>query len=121
MATWRCSIFSVLCALPPPRIKCSDGIHVVTAPWARENSRYTLLFESYAMLLMKSMPVENARKLVRISHTSMTSILKYWVSKAIREDDLSQVKAICVDETSFKRGQSYVAIVSDAGARRVID
>lgn len=51
----------------------------------------------------------------------MTSILKYWVSKAIREDDLSQVKAICVDETSFKRGQSYVAIVSDAGARRVID
>ncbi len=104
-----------------PRVKCSDGIHVVTAPWARENSRYTLLFESYAMLLMKSMPVENARKLMRISHTSMTGILKYWVNKAISEDNLSQVKAICVDETSFKRGSSYVTIISDAQARRVID
>lgn len=104
-----------------PRVKCEDGIHVVTAPWAREGSRYTLLFESYAMLLMKSMPVENARKLMRISHTSMTGILKYWVRKAVHEDDLSDVRAICVDETSFKRGHSYVTIVSDAQARRVID
>ena len=104
-----------------PRVKCSDGIHVVTAPWARENSRYTLLFESYAMLLMKSMPVENARKLMRISHTSMTSILKYWVKKAVKEDDLSKVRGICVDETSFTRGQSYVTVITDTKARRVID
>ena len=105
-----------------PRIKCKEhGIRVVTAPWARKNSRYTLLFESYAMLLMKSMPIENARKLMRISHTSMTSILRYWVLKAVNEDDLSGVRAICVDETSFRKGQSYVTIVTDAGARRVVD
>lgn len=104
-----------------PRIKCKKhGVHVVTAPWARPNSRYTLIFESYAMLLMKSMPVENARKLLRISHTSATGILRYWVFKAVREDDLSSVRAICIDETSFKRGQSYVTVVSDAVARRVI-
>lgn len=105
-----------------PRIKCKEhGTRVVTAPWARKNSRYTLLFESYAMLLMKSMPIENARILMRISHTSMTSILRYWVLKAVNEDDLSGVRAICVDETSFRKGQSYVTIVSDATARRVID
>lgn len=104
-----------------PRIKCDDGIHVVTAPWARPNSRYTLLFESYAMLLMKSMPIENARKIMRISHTSMTGILKYWVKKTVQEEDLSGVTAICIDETSFKKGQSYVTIVSDAKAGKVID
>ena len=105
-----------------PRTKCKKhGVHVVEAPWARKGSRYTLLFESYAMLLMKSMPVENARKLLRISHTSMRGILKYWVEKAVKNDDLSEVSAICVDETSFKRGQSYVTVVIDAIARRVID
>ena len=105
-----------------PRIKCKDHkILVVEAPWARKGSRYTLLFESYAMLLMKSMPVENARKLLRVSHTAMRRILKYWVEKAVKNDDLSEVKAICIDETSFKRGQSYVTVVSDAIARRVID
>ena len=105
-----------------PRIKCKkDGIRVVTAPWARKGSRYTLLFESYAMLLMKSMPIENARKLLRISHTSMRRIIRYWVKKAVDSDDLSEVTAICVDETSFKRGQSYVTVISDVKARRVID
>ena len=104
-----------------PRVKCKKhGIHVVTAPWARANSRYTLLFESHTMLLVKAMPVENARRLLRISHTSATSILRYWVSKAVRDDDLSEVTAICIDETSFKRGQSYVTVVSDAKARRVV-
>ncbi|MEI6578866.1 MAG: ISL3 family transposase [Eubacteriales bacterium] len=105
-----------------PRIKCKEhGTRVATAPWARKNSRYTLLFESYAMLLMKSMPIENSRKLMRTSHTAMTSILRYWVQKAVNEDDLSDVSVICVDETSFKRGQSYVTIISDGKARRVID
>lgn len=104
-----------------PRIKCKEhGIHVVTAPWARPHSRYTLLFESYTMLLVGAMPVENARKLLRISHTAVTKILRYWVYKAVNEDDLSKVRAICIDETSFKRGQSYVTVVSDATARRVI-
>ena len=104
-----------------PRIKCSDGIHVVTAPWSRPGSRYTMLFESYAMLLVKSMPVNQARKVLRISHTSLTFILRYWVRKAVREEDLSEVRSICVDETSFRKGQSYVTVVSDAGKRRVID
>lgn len=105
-----------------PRVKCNEhGVRVVTAPWARKGSRYTLLFESYAMLLMRAMPVNNARKLLRISHTALTNILEYWVYDAVEHDDLSDVRAICIDETSFKRGQSYVTIVSDAIARRVID
>ena len=70
---------------------------------------------------MKSMPKENARKLLRISHTAMRRILKYWIEKAVKNDNLSKVTAICIDETSFKRGQSYVTVISDAIARRVID
>ena len=105
-----------------PRIKCEKHrVRVVEAPWARKGSRFTMLFESYAMLLMKSMPIENARKLLRVSHTAMRRILRYWVNRAVDNDDLRGVKAVCVDETSFKRGQSYVTVISDAIARRVID
>lgn len=105
-----------------PRIKCEKhGIKVVEAPWGRPFSRYTLLFESYAMLLVQNMTIEAARKLLRISHTSLTNIMCYWVNKAVEEDDLSQVRQLCIDETSFKRGHSYVTIVSDAEKRRVID
>lgn len=106
-----------------PRIKCKKcgKTHVVTAPWARKGSRYTLLFEAYAMLLAEKLPIEQARKFVRISHTSFTNIVSYWVDKAVREDDLTKVANINIDETSFKKGQSYVTVISDAKARRVID
>lgn len=105
-----------------PRIKC--GKHktkVVDAPWARKNSRFTLLFEGYAMLILTDMPILKASKLLRCNEKSLVKIMRYWIDKAVAEDDLSEVTALSVDETSFKRGQSYVTVIVDATARRVID
>jgi len=106
-----------------PRVKCPicGKIHVVTAPWARKGSRYTLLFEAYAMLLTEKLPLEQARKFLRISHTSLTNIVAYWVNKRMAEDNLSDVFALCIDDTSYRRGQSYVTVVINAAQRRVID
>lgn len=73
------------------------------------------------MLLAEKLPIEQARKFVRISHTSFTNIVEYWVNKQVNKDDLSKVEVINIDETSFKKGQSYVTVVCDATARRVID
>lgn len=105
-----------------PRVKCMEhGIHVVTAPWTRPKSRFTLLFEGYAMLLMSEMPVRKVSRVLRCSHSALTRILRYWVEKAVDEDDLTEVENICVDETSHRRGQAYVTVVIDGDNRRVID
>jgi transposase len=80
-----------------------------------------LLFEAYAMLLAEKLPLEQARKFLRISHTSLTNIVSYWVNKRVSEDDLSKMFALCIDDTSFLRGQSYVTVIIDAVKRRVID
>ena len=104
-----------------PRVKCQEhGIHVVDAPWARKGARQTLLFESYAMLLVKSMPINEARKVLRLSWTALRGIVSYWVEEAVERTDLSDVSALTIDETSFKRGQSYVTVVGDPARRRVI-
>ena len=106
-----------------PRVKCPQcgKIHVVTPPWARERSRYTLLFEAYAMLLAQKLPIEQARKYLRISHTSLTNIVAYWVNTRMSGDNLADVFSLCVDDTSFRRGHSYVTVIIDAAKRRVID
>ena len=105
-----------------PRIKCVEHkTKVVEAPWARKSSRFTLMFEGYAMLMMTDMPILKASKMLRCNEKSLTRILRYWVQKAVEEDDLQEVKSIAADETSFKRGQSYVTVVIDAEKRRVID
>ena len=105
-----------------PRIKC--GKHktkVVDAPWARKSSRFTMLFEGYAMLILADMPILKTSKLLRCNEKSLVRIMRYWVGKAVDEDDLNGVTALSIDETSFKRGQSYVTVIVDANARRVID
>ena len=104
-----------------PRVKCEEhGVHVVTPPWARRRSGFTLLFEAYAMLLLADMPVTKVCRALRCGHTAITNILRYWVEKAVAEDDLSEVEVLHIDETSHKKGQRYVTVVLDAKARRVI-
>jgi transposase len=105
-----------------PRVTCAKhGTKVVDAPWARKKSRFTLMFEGYAMLILADMPVAKASQLLRCNEKSLVKIMRHWVGKAVAEDNLSQVHSVAIDETSFKRGQSYVTVVIDADARRVID
>ena len=105
-----------------PRVRCKDHkTKVVEAPWARKSSRFTLMFEGYAMLILADMPILKASKLLRCNEKSLTRILRYWVQKAVDEDELQDVRSIAADETSFKRGQSYVTVIVDAEKRRVID
>ena len=105
-----------------PRIACTEhGIRVVNAPWAKSPyARFTLGFEGYAMLLAQIMSLNEARRILRISRTAMLHIAKYWVEKAVREDDLSAVNQLSIDETPFKRGQSYVTVIGAPAQRRVI-
>ena len=105
-----------------PRVRCGEHkIKVVEAPWARKSSRFTLMFEGYAMLLLADMPILKASKLLRCNEKSLTRILRYWVQEAVEKDNLQEVRSIAADETSFKRGQSYVTVIIDAAKRRVID
>lgn len=48
--------------------------------------------------LAQAMPVNQARELLRISHTPLTGFVRYYVMKAVTEMDLSGVRSICVDE-----------------------
>jgi transposase len=73
------------------------------------------------MLLAEKLPLEQARRFLRISHTALSHIVSYWVNKRVEQTDLSDVFALCIDDTSFRRGQSYVTVVIDASKRRVID
>lgn len=105
-----------------PRIKCEEHkTKVVNAPWARKSSSFTTMFEGYAMLILADMPIRKASELLRCNEKSLVRIMRYWVDKAVANDDLTEVTRLSIDETSFKKGQSYVTVIIDSVARRVID
>jgi transposase len=123
--TWRhgdCLFYPTYVHCRRPRVKCEKhGTRVIEAPWARKHSRFTLQFEGYVMLILADMPILKASVLLRCNEKALTRILRYWVKKAVEADNLGDVTMLSIDETSFKRGQSYVTVVVDASARRVID
>jgi len=105
-----------------PKVLCPKcGARQVNAPYERKNSRVTLLFEGYAMLILTDAPIAKAAEWLRCDEKSLTKILRYWVNKAVEEMDLSEIAQLALDETSFKRGHKYVTLIIDAVKRRVID
>ncbi len=55
------------CELPLVRCK-KHGAKTIKAPWAGKNSRFTLLFEAFAVRVLKAArSVEEARKLLGVN------------------------------------------------------
>lgn len=105
-----------------PRITTStNNVKMVSVPWARTGSGFTLMFEAFGMLLIESeMPVLRAASIIKIQDTRLWRIFKYWVSKARLKDTQSDVVNLGIDETSIKKGHNYVTLAVDMDKRRVI-
>jgi len=97
-----------------PRVHCPDhGVHRVKVPWAREGSRFTLLFEQAAMMLVREMPVLAAAHLMEIADKRLCRIVAHDVNQAVSVLDLSTLKAFGLDETAARRGHTYVTVSID--------
>jgi len=97
-----------------PRTDCPDcGVKRINVPWARQGSRFTLLFEQVALSLVREMPVNAAARHMAITDKSLWRVVDHYVSQAIAGIDLSGVAAVALDETAAKRGQNYVKVFID--------
>ena len=97
-----------------PRTACEDhGIHRVKVPWAREGSKFTLLFEQALLTLVREMPVKACARYVGVNDKRIWRVIKHYVSQALLTMDLSALKAIGLDETASKRGHNYVTVFID--------
>jgi len=115
--TWRhLNFFQHHCYIHAsvPRVKCPEhGVKLIDVPWARKGSAFTLLFEQAALTLVREMPVNAAARIIEITDKRLWRIVEHYVDKAVARFDLSDVKAIGLDETASKRGHNYVTIFID--------
>ncbi|MGC8733253.1 MAG: ISL3 family transposase [Halothiobacillaceae bacterium] len=104
-----------------PRVKCPEhGVHQVPVPWAREGSKFTLLFEALIMTLVREMPVLTAARMVGETDTLLWRVIDHYVPEARASVDMTDVHAVGVDETSSRRGHDYITLFVDLNARRLL-
>ena len=115
--TWRhLNFFQHHCYITAkvPRTDCPDhGVKRIDVPWAREGSRFTLLFEQAAVILAREMPVLAAARIIGITDQRLWRIIEHYVGQAIARLDLGRLKAVGLDETASKRGHNYVTVFID--------
>jgi transposase len=97
-----------------PRVECPEhGVRWVKVPWARPRSDFTLLFEALLMAMVKEMPVAAIAKLVGEYDKKIWRVVQHYVDAAVAAQDLSAMEELGIDDTSFRRGQSYVSVFAD--------
>lgn len=104
-----------------PRVKCPvHGVHLVTVPWARPDSGFTLLFEALLMAMVTEMPVLSVATIVGEHDGRLWRVLHHYVDKAREAVSMEGVTSIGIDETSARRGHDYITLFMDLDRRRVL-
>ena len=105
-----------------PRVACAGCAKTsqLGVPWAREGSGFTALFEALALALCRELPVRQAAALLRCADKQLWRRIEHYVEQARALDDMSTVKIVGIDDTSLHKGQSYITVVHDLDAKRLL-
>jgi len=104
-----------------PRVKLPDGkVALVEPDWVGKLAGFTLLFEALVLMLAQQMPFAAVARTIGESWHRVHAICRRYVDLALASADLSGLSSLTIDETSYRRGHSYLTLVADADARKVV-
>jgi transposase len=122
---WRhldtCGFESVIvCRVP--RLKKEGKIETAPVPWAGKRSRFTLLYERFAIeVLLACRGVSAAAQLRGLSWDQLHLIMERAVERGLKRRELEELRHVGMDEKSFAKGQSYVSLLTDLDQGRVLE
>jgi transposase len=115
---WRhldsCQFRTVLRARPP-RVNCpAHGVRQISLPWAEKGSRFTLLFERFAIdVLLATQTVKGAMSVLGTKWDQTGAILERAVSRGMARKEALPLPRIGIDEKAFAKGQNDITLLYD--------
>jgi len=115
---WRhldsCQFKTILVARVP-RVECpTHGVKSAIVPWAEPHSRFTMLFERFAIdVLQATQTVKGAMSILRLKWDATWHIIERAVVRGKARKEPSILPKIGIDEKAFAKGQSYVSMIYD--------
>ena len=106
-----------------PRADCKAcGVKTTAVPWAGKHSRFTLMFEAFAIHVIQACGnIKNAAQLLGLDWDSVHRIMERAVERGLARRELDSLPYVGIDEKSFRRGHSYISLLSDLTGSRVLE
>jgi len=124
--TWRhldsCQFQTYLVA-SIPRVCCpTHGILTAQVPWSTPNSRFTLLFERFAIDLLLATQVQaKTAALLRLTPSQVHDLMERAVRRGLARRSAAVIPHLTLDEKSFQHGHQYLTVLGDAEQGRVLE
>ena len=106
-----------------PRCRCTQcGVKTIQVPWASKHSRFTLMFEAFAIrVIQASANVKKAAELLGLSWDATHRIMEAALERGLDRRKAEPVPNIGIDEKSFAKGQSSISVMTDINGSRVLE
>ena len=98
-----------------PRVDCPEhGVKQVRVPWAEKGSRFTILFERFAVqVLLATQTVKGAMSILGTKWDQTWSIIERAVARGQARKRQQQIPRLGIDEKAFLKGQNYLTLLYD--------
>ena len=95
---------------------------MVRVPWAEKYSRFTQLFERFAIDVLRETSRKAACKVLRTTWDEADGIVQRAVDRGLERKEWKVPQAVCFDEKAVGRGHQYVTVATKVeGGRAVVD
>ena len=109
LGSWRLEVRADL-----RRVRCPDhGVRTEGVPFARSRSRFTRDFEDLVGWLATTMDKTALCRLMRIDWDTTGRIIERVMETGLDPNRLDNLFVVGVDEVSWRKGHSYITLVSD--------
>jgi len=111
----------VVLVYAPWRVSCKRcGVVVEEVTWASAGTGFTYLFEDAVAWLVQHTDKTTVCKLMRIAWRTVGAIVARVVARRSAAFDPTQLRAISIDELSWRVGHRYLTLVVDLDRQRVV-
>jgi transposase len=94
-----------------PVVECEEhGSQTVQVPWAEKSSRFTFLFERFAIEVLQACSASRAAELLGISWDEADGIKKRAVTRGLSRRSLDELEYVCVDEKVAGDGKEMTVV-----------
>jgi len=100
--------------------RCGTGPRVERLPWATAGSRFTYLFEDVVGWLVQHNDKTAVTALMGIAWRTVGRIVERVVARRRDAVDFRGLRAISIDELSWRKGHRYLTLVVDLDTQRVV-